>query len=83
MTGFVSVRSIERKIHSEANVYEEQIEIIRDTIASKTVIGLEDMTSIVHRKGGFVSGEYWISFAIARANQGYMLAADIDTTYVI
>lgn len=73
------------KMHSEVTIYEERIEIVRDTkwkVAPKTILYYEDITSIVHKKGGFAVGEQWISFSVPGVNPRYMRTADMGTTYI-
>lgn len=73
------------KMHSEIDVYEDRIEIIRDTkwkVAKNTIIYFENITSITHKQGGFAVSEQWITFSVPGVNPGYIRTADMGTTYI-
>lgn len=77
--------SFRGKMHSEISIYENRIEITRDTkwkVAKNTVIYFDNITSITHKEGGFGVSEQWISFSVPGVNPGYIRTADMGTTYI-
>ena len=74
------------KMHAEVDVYENRIEISRETrwkVEKNTILYFEDITAIKHKDtGGMFCSEQWISFTVPGVNPGYVRTAEMGKMYI-